>query len=1026
MTTRYDIIIEANDKASKNIKAINVALTKTDTKATKAAKAMKSMGSSLGKVGFSVAKGGMKSLAAATVAATAAFVIFGTKSINALDELGKISTKLGLSTKFLSEYASVADKAGLSTTQFFTGIQRFKRRLGEAQMGAGELLKPLKALGIAIKDNNGNFRDGEEVFKDYIKSLGEMSNTDQALAFATKGFDTEGVAFINIAKLGTEAINELKQAARDAGQVVDDRLIKAAEDAKDAFSKLVEIGSGFGKQLFGNLSIPLTEFADSLRAKINEAVKGAGGMEQFARDMSVKFLEAVKSTLLMFAKLFDGVINSFNSVSNVLKGILTSLPAIMTGGIKYEFGDQDALLAGLNQSKAELTEQRRLLQAVMDDASAFDIAQGIIPFFGTILSDFADAQKEALSLDYQLQGIDESLASLANGSTKFLSKSKEGFDENTQAVIAMNAALDNTITKIRTPAIVTGVQGGDRDGGADEESATDKRIKAIAAMKVIDDLINANSKMLPIQAELRNAYAASNLKLAQYAIALSDSSIATDAQKASITELLAAETTHNTALQSRINMGEAANSVYQASTVAVAKLKTSTGELTTALELENAKTKEITPFKLALIEAIKENDIAVSRLTGTYVEAKKPMETTEEYLIRIKEAVALAANSTNNFNSALLQMQLDLIAGKGNADELAASIKYLQDQQNNTPGKLTVAEEATKRLDDLSKEITFTKDLTAALVAQGATREQLDALGFGTDKTAYELAAERLIQSREEVALNATLMEQLTNKLGLTREEAIAQGYLKEAALTASQSIAAGLEQSNIKFQNLEATLNNATAIEALAEKYKVSSAVIRTALIEAMEGMDQFQTKAVTIGGIITDTWDQMGKNMAAGIAQGIMKGEGLFNSFTGFLKNFANQVITQIIQKMLVQPMIDQMMQFGNSLMGGMSGGGGGGGMDIVGSILSAFSGGKAEGGNIPGGTFGLVGENGPEFINGPARITPMNNDINSNEGLTVNFNINAISTSDGTSFILEHKKEITGVIQNAFNKRGKQGIY
>ncbi len=121
--------------------------------------------------------------------------------------------------------------------------------------------------------------------------------------------------------------------------------------------------------------------------------------------------------------------------------------------------------------------------------------------------------------------------------------------------------------------------------------------------------------------------------------------------------------------------------------------------------------------------------------------------------------------------------------------------------------------------------------------------------------------------------------------------------------------------------------------------------------------------------------------------------------------------------------------MTQFGSSLMGGFGGGVGGmsgGGMGFAGIISKLFAGPFAEGGNIPGGKFGLVGENGPEFINGPARITPMNNDINSSEGLTVNFNINAISTSDGTSFILEHKKEITGVIQNAYNKRGKVGIY
>ena len=43
-----------------------------------------------------------------------------------------------------------------------------------------------------------------------------------------------------------------------------------------------------------------------------------------------------------------------------------------------------------------------------------------------------------------------------------------------------------------------------------------------------------------------------------------------------------------------------------------------------------------------------------------------------------------------------------------------------------------------------------------------------------------------------------------------------------------------------------------------------------------------------------------------------------------------------------------------------------------------------------------------------------------------LVVNFNINAIDPSTGTQFILEHKQDIEGVIQNAYNRRGKAGIY
>jgi hypothetical protein len=140
MTVRYDIIIEANDKASKDIKKLNASLKKTDTNAAKAAKAVASIGKSGASAGLNIASTGMKSLAAATVAATAAFLVFGTKSINALDNLGKASEKLGVTTRFLSEYGAVASKAGIGQDQFNTGLQRFLRRLGQAQLGTGELI----------------------------------------------------------------------------------------------------------------------------------------------------------------------------------------------------------------------------------------------------------------------------------------------------------------------------------------------------------------------------------------------------------------------------------------------------------------------------------------------------------------------------------------------------------------------------------------------------------------------------------------------------------------------------------------------------------------------------------------------------------------------------------------------------------------------------------------------------------------------------------------------------------------------
>jgi lambda family phage tail tape measure protein len=76
-----------------------------------------------------------------------------------------------------------------------------------------------------------------------------------------------------------------------------------------------------------------------------------------------------------------------------------------------------------------------------------------------------------------------------------------------------------------------------------------------------------------------------------------------------------------------------------------------------------------------------------------------------------------------------------------------------------------------------------------------------------------------------------------------------------------------------------------------------------------------------------------------------------------------------------------------------GGFGGGGGSGGFfdSITDTIGDFFGGFFANGGTLGAGKFGIAGENGPEFIRGPASITPMG-------GGAVTYNINAV---DAASF-------------------------
>jgi phage-related minor tail protein len=143
-------------------------------------------------------------------------------------------------------------------------------------------------------------------------------------------------------------------------------------------------------------------------------------------------------------------------------------------------------------------------------------------------------------------------------------------------------------------------------------------------------------------------------------------------------------------------------------------------------------------------------------------------------------------------------------------------------------------------------------------------------------------------------------------------------------------------------------------------------------------------------------------------------------YNMFTGVtsafdgLKQIAGMVF-QMVAKALIQALIVR------PLIGAITGGMG----------IPFF----ANGGFAKEGQPAIVGERGPELIipSSNSRIVSNTNMRNMSAGggtgvggdtAHVTFNINAVSTRDGVEFLLQNKNTITGVVQEAFNRRGSSG--
>jgi hypothetical protein len=125
-------------------------------------------------------------------------------------------------------------------------MQRFSRRVGEASAGTGVLNDVLEANGIAIRDNEGRMRSVEAIFDDYADLLQRAESDQERLTLAVRAFDSEGATMVNMLRNGSQGLADMRQEANDLGVVLEEDLVRAAEDINDKFSILtLQIGTRF-------------------------------------------------------------------------------------------------------------------------------------------------------------------------------------------------------------------------------------------------------------------------------------------------------------------------------------------------------------------------------------------------------------------------------------------------------------------------------------------------------------------------------------------------------------------------------------------------------------------------------------------------------------------------------------------------------------------------------------------------------------------------------------------------------------
>lgn len=290
---------------------------------------------------FEKATHGVKAgLASMAVKATAFFAAFAgisavssrvSQAMNRLDEVGKTADKLGIATEHLIALRYAAGQmAGMGTGQFSTALQRMVRRISEASQGTGEAQKSLQRLGLDAKQLNTLSPDKQ--IRKIADAMSAVSRQSDKVQIASKLFDSEGVAMVNVLRGGSAALDEMYKKAEQLGLLfsrMEIAKIEAANDAWDDVSRVLD-------SVYARIGVDLAPAVILLSKELAKMTEGTSVFGKTFLDISEVMISVI-GTLTSSMQAFSATITI---AATKLEMVMLSVGAIFGGlGAKKQWED---------------------------------------------------------------------------------------------------------------------------------------------------------------------------------------------------------------------------------------------------------------------------------------------------------------------------------------------------------------------------------------------------------------------------------------------------------------------------------------------------------------------------------------------------------------------------------------------------------------------------------------------------------------------------------------------------------------
>ena len=227
-------------------------------------------------------------------------------TVNAADNLSKLSTRIGVSVEDLSRLEFAAERSGVSFNALATSLQRQTRGISQAAAGTGEAVKALQELGLSAEKLKTLSPDKQ--FEVLADALNEVADSGDRVRLAQKFWETEGVQMLQIAEGGSEAIRALAQESDAMGRTMSGQTAKAAAQLNDQMRNISGNLEGVSNQMAQAVVPWLLEWARALNEKTVPAILNWwDGLDKVVKEIDSLSLARITDAMVTLAEEMDSV-----------------------------------------------------------------------------------------------------------------------------------------------------------------------------------------------------------------------------------------------------------------------------------------------------------------------------------------------------------------------------------------------------------------------------------------------------------------------------------------------------------------------------------------------------------------------------------------------------------------------------------------------------------------------------------------------------------------------------------------------